>query len=167
MPPAISARTAATAAEIGSPAIADKTAATAPSVEAIAATTPTLPERTAVYSQTSPMMLPAPATKSQLVSLPEGREPAKTTNGRTMTNPTAITHASVGNAPSSRLARDEHSIATAQHIAAPNPPRMAIIDDAAPRGGPSQTPAVTGRSRRSTRPSPGRNSGTAMRRWRA
>jgi hypothetical protein len=32
-------------------------------------------------------------------------------------------------APSSRLARDEQSIATVQHRAAPNPPTMAVIAD--------------------------------------
>ena len=52
------------------------------------------------------------------------------TNGRTTTNPTAITHARVGTARSSRLARDEQSIATVQHRAAPNPPRMAVIAEA-------------------------------------
>ena len=75
----------------------------APSVEAIAATMPTLPDLTAVYSQPRPTTLPTPASTSHPVSVPVGREPARMTSGRTTTNPTAITHASVGTARSSRL----------------------------------------------------------------
>ena len=67
---------AATPTEIGSPANAERSAATAPSVDAIAATTPTLPERTAVYSKSRPTMLPAPATKSHAASTPVGRDAA-------------------------------------------------------------------------------------------
>ena len=82
IPVAMSARTAATLAEIGSPAIAERSAATAPSVDAIAATTPTLPDRTAVYSNTRPRMLPAPASRSHPASTPLGESSPRRRTGR-------------------------------------------------------------------------------------
>ena len=59
-----------------------------------------------------------------------------------------MTQASVGNAPRSRLARDEQSMATVQHSAAPKPPMMAVIGRSPSTGGRGsrQTPAGTARS---------------------
>ena len=58
-----------------------------------------------------------------------------------------MTQARVGKAPRSRLAREEHSMATVQHSAAPKPPMIAVIDRSPSGGrGSRQTPAGTARS---------------------
>ena len=82
------------------------TAATAPSVDAIGATTPTLPRRTAAYTRPSPATFPKPETASQPNDEPWGAAPpAASTAIPAGTSPTSITQASVGSAPIVRLAR--------------------------------------------------------------
>ena len=110
-----------------SPAATAMIAAIAPSVEAIGATTPTLPIESPAYSRSSPRTLPIPATASHARmprSTPAGT-PVATRAGSVTTRPTTMTQARTELAGIVRLDREEQIVVVAHMTAAPRPPKIA------------------------------------------
>ena len=107
-------------------------AATAPSADVIAATIPTLPIRSPLYTSSSPPTFETPITTSHAKSLTSSCEgtPDAAANGNEATDPTIITQASTDTGEIIRLEREVQSVAVAHITAAPSPPRIAIIYDA-------------------------------------
>src|SRR5262245_31374991 len=85
---------------------------------------PTLPNWNARYTASRPTTLPSPLSPIQMSSeRPSETGPEATSSGLIAVRPISIAQANVAVEPISRLARAEHSAATAQANAAPRPPR--------------------------------------------
>jgi hypothetical protein len=149
MPSAMTARQTATPAVRRSPSAIESTAASAPSVDAIGATTPTLPIRSARYISESPNADPNPAVTAHAQAEPETPwgTPASGMSTRVMAKPISITQARAPCEPIAFVERDATTVERPHMTAAVSPARTGIT-----RSGPSLAGCVEHRRRRGGAP---------------